>query len=355
MACFWLLATSAQISSASVVDTSFVQGVDFAKVGNFARAAAEFQIALNDDPQHVDSLHSLATMQMISADLESAVSNHQKATSIAKTMPPLAKFFSDKVDLGGLEKIYYVASAQKKKLSDTALAGGSADKGAFNVPAKQLYQSHKQMAALLEHSGFIAEALTHYDRAVTASPLQLDMRLHTALTLPVVYGSLEALRSTRVKLEAQLVELRHLLSEGVIKPLTKITSFATPSIFYIAYFGAEDFGVMTQVAAIYEEAAPDLVDHISPHMLLQQEDAAAVAAGGAGGAGHKHKQHKQHTQNKQKVRVGFLSPSLHEHSVCTALVPTYTVLHLCSHIPCDRCASSSVGSYITLTVTGSRW
>jgi predicted O-linked N-acetylglucosamine transferase (SPINDLY family) len=310
-----------RLSTGNVVDASFAEGLELAKVGDFDGAAAQFRRALESDPQHVDSLHSLATMQIISADLDGAVLNHQQAVGLAKTMPPLAQFYADKVNLGGLEKIFYVASAQKKKLSDTVLNGGhmaadtnitvNAPTDGLQVPTAQLYQTHKQMAALLEHSGFIPEALVHFDRAVSADPLQLDMRLHTALTLPVVYTDIDSLRRTRARLEEQLVEIQRLLKDGTLKPLAKITSFATPSTFYIAYQGAEDYEVMRQVAAIYEEAAPGLVDYISPHIVRQKEagEAEEGVGGGAGGKGAK----------KAKVRVGFLSPSLHEHSVCKLL------------------------------------
>ena len=55
------------------------------------------------------------------------------------------------------------------------------------------------------------------------------------------------------------------------------SSFATPSTFFIAYQGGEDQRLMSQLGAIYEEAAPDLRSYVSPHMVAG--DAAAGSAG----------------------------------------------------------------------------
>lgn len=81
--------------------------------------------------------------------------------------------------VSGIERLLYVACAQKKKLHDHAFATG---RGETKKPKSlDLYPMHKQLGALLEASGLLPEARAHFKAALTIRPLDIGALLVCAV------------------------------------------------------------------------------------------------------------------------------------------------------------------------------
>lgn len=111
-------------------------------------------------------------------------------------MPPMATMLADKTKkaagtspstqlVSGIERLLYVACAQKKKLNDNAIAVANAaatsdqDKQSKMKPL-DFYPMHKQLGALLEASGLLPEARTHFKAALTLRPLDIGICMATS-------------------------------------------------------------------------------------------------------------------------------------------------------------------------------
>ena len=92
----------------------------------------------------------------------------------------------------------------------------------------------------MEASGLLNQARSHFASALLLRPLDTGMRLHEALMLPVLYSSKAKLMEERTRLLRRVKEMIALLpatnsSSKTLEVTKRVTTFATPTIFFIAY------------------------------------------------------------------------------------------------------------------------
>ena len=164
------------------------------------------------------------------------------------------------------------------------------------------------LARLLWSSNRSEEAAECLRQAQSILP-RVERQIRLALLLPYVYSSLGHLRECRARVER---ELEGLAATG--QPLEKLSlSLLGAGVFNLAYHAVDDRPVMERLAALYLSLYPDLAAR-APHL---SEDRLA----------------------QPRLRIGFYSGHLHEHSVAfsfAALVETLSEraefdVHLISH------------------------
>jgi hypothetical protein len=86
--------TDAGENGAQVVQLRFQRGLDPACMGVFEQARQKFSEVADLSPQHVGSLHSLATMELVLAgDLKRVGALHNQAVAVSKETPSLAQMY----------------------------------------------------------------------------------------------------------------------------------------------------------------------------------------------------------------------------------------------------------------------
>ena len=250
----------------TAADPYYERGLAAARKADLARAKASFSAA----GETASALQALATLHLIDGDVAKAVAARRKAKAIdAQALPPLAVLFRDGHDCGGLGDVYWSGAFLLKKLDET------------NVSDEVAFEGHLQLSTVLEDSGALVEASEHVRRASLIKPDDARLRFRSALLVPAVSASMEAVNSTRSELERRVA----LLPET----LETLDGVSMPGTFYIVYLGFDDASLMTSIQRAYRRAHPPLKKQL-------------VA-----------------TTKKERLRIGFASAYWKRHSVCKLL------------------------------------
>jgi tetratricopeptide (TPR) repeat protein len=256
---FHLCATTAAPQDA------YERGLAAARRADLAQAKAAFTHA-----DGASALQALATLYLIDGDVAEAVAARRKAKELdAQALPPLAVLFRDGHDCGGLGDVFWSCAFLLKKLDET------------DMDKEVAFEGHLQLSTVLEDSGALVEASEHVRRASLIRPGDARLRFRSALLVPAVSSSQEAVNSTRSELERRVA----LLPET----LDVLDGVSMPGTFYIVYLGFEDASLMTSIQRAYERAHPPLTKQL-------------VA-----------------TTKKERLRIGFAGAYWKRHSVCKLL------------------------------------
>jgi protein O-GlcNAc transferase len=138
------------------------------------------------------------------------------------------------------------------------------------------------LGAALAEQGRTGEALACYREALARAPDD-GLKLRLAMLLPAIPGSLEELRRWRGRFEAEIARL-----EAEPVTLSEPTEIAGTN-FYLSYHGLNNRELHTRVAGLYARACPAL-SWTAPHCADPK-------------------------RRPGKIRVGFISRYLHDHSI----------------------------------------
>jgi protein O-GlcNAc transferase len=143
------------------------------------------------------------------------------------------------------------------------------------------FEAHSNLAVALQEVGRLDEARQCYARAHELGSVGALVRL--ALMLPPIMGTADEVRATR---DGYAAGLDALLSRGLTldDPLKQVGV----TNFYLAYHGMDDRALQEKAAGFYERACPSLL-HVAPHCGRPRRPG--------------------------RVRVGFLSKYIYDHSV----------------------------------------
>ncbi|CAH0375037.1 unnamed protein product [Pelagomonas calceolata] len=250
----------------TAADPYYERGLAAARAADLARAKASFTEA----GETASALQALATLYLIDGDVAKAVAARRKAKTIdPQALPPLAVLFRDGDACGGLGDVYWSGAFLLKKLDET------------NVSDDVAFEGHLQLSTVLEDSGALVEASEHVRRASLLKPDDARLRFRSALLVPAVSSSQEAVNTTYRELENRIA----LLPET----LETLDGISMPGTFYIVYLGFEDASLMTSIQRAYQRAHPPLKKQL-------------VA-----------------TTKKERLRIGFAGAYWKRHSVCKLL------------------------------------
>ena len=248
-------------------DDSYDRGIAAARQADLAGARDAFAQA---EPT-ANSLQALATLRLIGGDVAAAVATRRRARALdATALPPLAVLFRDGDACGGLGDVYWSAAFLLKSLDET------------NSSTKVAFEGHLQLSTVLEDSGALSEAARHVERAALLKPGDARLRFRSALLVPAVARSAEAVNATRLALEKRVAQLQDV-------KLDALDGVSMPGTFYLVYAGFADALLMTRIQRAYAQAHPPLAQHLI-------------------------------TPQKHKVlKVGFAGAYWKRHSVCKLL------------------------------------
>ena len=171
----------------------------------------------------------------MTADVAKAVAARRKAKALdAQALPPLAVLFRDGHDCGGPGRCYWSGAFLLKKLDET------------NVSDEFAFEGHLKLSTVLEDSGALVEASEHVRRASLIKPDDARLRFRSALLVPAVSASMEAVNSTRSELERRVALLPETLE-------TCSTACPCPELFHVVYLGL-NASLMTSIQRAYQRA-----------------------------------------------------------------------------------------------------
>lgn len=242
-------------------------------------------------PATAASMHALSTLALISGDLTACVAHRRTAKTLDNTtLPPLAMLHKNGERCGGLGDVYWTAAFLAKKLQtladgDPYCDGGTCDNTDWGEGA---FEAHTQMAAILEDSGALAQAMAHVTAAALLKPGDGGLRFKTALMVPVVSATHDGAHQAHTALAERVPKLRG-------TRLDKLDQVSMPGTFYVVYLGGEDAALMTEIARAYALAYPPL-----------QRNFVAKPSGAA-------------RDPAARIKVGFVSSYWKRHSVSKLL------------------------------------
>lgn len=146
-------------------------------------------------------------------------------------------------------------------------------------------EAHSNLGNVLRELGDTEAAAASYERAVKISAND-GLKIKVATLLPVVPASVDDLRNSRARFEANV---ERLLGESLHldDPATQVGSVP----FYLAYQGMNDRKVQQNLARLFLQAAPSL-SYTAPHCAKSAPQ-----------------------RPKRRIRVGFISRYFYEHSI----------------------------------------
>ncbi len=142
------------------------------------------------------------------------------------------------------------------------------------------------LATVLEFQGKTAAARSALERAMAVQPSD-DLRIRSALLLPVIYQSARDIDTERMRLQTDLLIL---MDQELALPGPEQQTSGCP--FFLAYQGANDRDLMRILADLYAKAAPQL-EFTAPHCTPEGRI----------------------STDRQPIRVGFLSRFFYRHTV----------------------------------------
>ncbi len=308
----------------------------FMEQGRLPEAEAQLREAIRREPASAVAWNNLGNLFLIRGDLAAARSNLEKAVELdpgyAEALNGLGSTFQRQDELAKSLELFEKAIALKPGYvhAHYNLAvvlhtlGNLARAEASFRTALQLRpdfaQAHYQLAAVYRDAQQFAQAETYLQNALRLRPTFLqalstlatvqefqgkyaearaaiaralgfqasdELRLKAALTLPVIYESNEQIQQERSRLEKDLAEL------AAKKPTFADVSRQSGGVpFFLAYQGHNDIDILSQLATLYAQAAPDL-RYVASHCATPT----------------------QPSPSREPIRVGFLSRFFYRHTI----------------------------------------
>ncbi|HTN94418.1 MAG TPA: tetratricopeptide repeat protein [Gallionella sp.] len=148
-------------------------------------------------------------------------------------------------------------------------------------------EAHNNLGTALQNQGQTGSALSSYRRAMELQPQMLQYAISANLLLPVIPDSLASIAEWRDRYQNGIAALKTIRGK-LEDPGDKL---ASPS-FYLAYHNADNRPMMEALCGLFRARIPDLT-YTAPHV---QGWRLSIAEG-------------------QRIRVGFLSEYLCEHTI----------------------------------------
>eukprot|EP00957_Ditylum_brightwellii_P146440 11150128-Ditylum_brightwellii.AAC.1 len=126
----------------------------------------------------------------------------------------------------------------------------------------------------------------------------MELQLRNAISVPVVYKSLNHVEESRKKLERGVDRLLTLALSRNYK-IKSLDHVSMPGTYYLVYGGYNDAKIMKDISLIYELLYPDL----NKVMILPEKKNGNCSD-------------RSNINADQKIRVGFASHYFRRHSVC---------------------------------------
>lgn len=308
------------------------RGLELQQSGQLHEAAAIYRSILEKDPRHPDALHLLGLIELQTGQEAAAIDLLTRAATVS----PTAEFFSDLgmacMECGDVDAARQALS-QAVAINPRSVAAlynfGVLESrlGRFECARNRIqsvvdldplhFRAHNNLGSALQELGHPEQAADSFRRALEISPnspvilRNLGSALHEA---GHVESAAECYRSalaiapspgTEVKLitcagpvelsNAAIAQRRDALRRGLRELSRRNLTLEDPYVqvgkapFYLAYHGENDREIMSELAAFYLGACPEL-GFTAPHCRKPR------AVG-------------------QPLRVGFLSRYLHDHPV----------------------------------------
>jgi protein O-GlcNAc transferase len=237
------------------------------RLGRLAEAQECFDRALHLEPRYRQALVNLGVLHNDLGRYEQAAACFEKALEIDSTYEPALN------NLG-------IVRCAEDRLAEAAAFYRRA------IKCDSAYaDAHSNLGNVLRELGDSEAAAASYARALKLKPDD-GLKIRAATILPVVPKSIDDLRDSRARFEANV---QRLLGEKlhVDDPATQIGTIG----FYLAYQGLNDRQVQADLARLFMQAAPSL-NYMAPHCIAE------VARSG-----------------RRPIRVGFISRYFHQHSI----------------------------------------
>ena len=259
----------------TVIDNSDITPSMLADFGVIKRAAGELIVARNylsraveKVPENADFLYNLALVCGDLYEIEEAEKYYEMALLINPGMPAALN------NLGNIKKATH-------NILDARRCYEEAIK---HQP--EYFQAHKNLADLMEASGFDKMAISSFTRAIHIKP-QPGSVIRKALTLPLIFNSKEEIFDSRERLKIELDRLKNDEKLSLEDPVIEVGS----TNFSLAYHGLKDLSLQKEISSLYQKICPSL-NFRAPHI----DDWMPGLEGGA-------------------PRVGFISSFFHEHTI----------------------------------------
>ncbi|MFZ4478458.1 MAG: tetratricopeptide repeat protein [Rhodoferax sp.] len=235
------------------------------RVGRAEQAAASFHRALSIKPDYVEALYNLGNV------LRELMRYDESVAIFRRTLAIKPDFVQARNGLGN-------------SLRDLGQLGNAAAcyRQALIIRPHDAGINHN-LGAALESLGLLVEARECFERAYEMGAT--GDKFLAALMLPPIMGTRQELSKDRAQFEQNV----NALIENPVRlddPLTQVGR----TNFFLAYHGLNDRDLQVKIAQIYEKACPALL-YQAPHCSLPKSTA------------------------DSKIRVGFISKFIHEHSV----------------------------------------
>jgi len=197
----------------SVIHALNNMGSVYHALGQFETAISYYQRALTYQPNDVELYNNLGNVWLDYHRFDEAMTCFEQA----------------------IAKIYDLANLQPNEWSNL-----------LATEQRLLATSLKNLGAASHKQGDVEAALAHFEQAQTIQPTDL-LRLKMALTLPIVYPSIEAMQSWRQRLTTQIETL---LDEGIqLNPFDDVIGL--PLNFLSAYQGENERELQTKIGQLY--------------------------------------------------------------------------------------------------------
>ena len=238
------------------------------RVGDLAKAQTCFERAITCNPQYATAHYNLGVVLHGKSRLDQAQTCFRQAIRIN---PQFVEAF-------------YQWAAVLKEGQQFAEAQACLEQALRLRPT--FSPALNMLASVLEFQGKTGEARAALTQAMTVQPSD-DLKIRSALLVPVIYESIAEIQETRSRLQNELLALAK--TNLNLPDPEKLTS---GSPFFLAYQGGNDRDLMRTLAALYARAAPQL-QYVAPHCTSK----ALVPA------------------ERRPIRIGFLSRFFYRHTI----------------------------------------
>ena len=373
-------------------------GYSFACAGDLLSASSSFSLALSlsssspssssSPPSSVSlseeaaAYHSLGNVAAVQADWVLAAACHARALRAdPSSVPPLALRHQAGEPCNNIGAVYWSSSFSKAEAH--GIISPHVDLLAFSLVSQvsqvsfpsssslpplpplssllpslspssiaALLASHISLGSQLEHAGLLSSSTLHFSAAealaLYSTPSDLSLRVRNALMVPVSYGSLEAVALARASLVSKVSSLHSLVTSpsfpsppNSLPPgpteLGALSELNMPGTFYVVYQGFDDRDVMVKIRECYYSLYPKVTNHkgFPPPSRSVRVPSSSPAP-------------------PARLRIGFVSSHLRDHSVCklfcgiiTSLDPDRFEVHVFSGTSQPDSATASLAASLS--------
>ena len=278
-------------------------GIALKDLGQLNDAVHSYRQALQHQPNFTLACYNLGNVLKELGQLEEAVSSYRQAialkpdfaeawTNLGTALKELGQFdaallsYQRVVELKpGFAEAHNNLGVALKDLGQLDAAVGSYRKA---VELKPHYaEAHNNLGMVLQTLGHPESALASYRRAVELQPQVLQHAIYAHLLLPVIPDNLASIAEWRACYQHGIAALQD-RPGNLDEPGDKVGSTS----FYLAYHNENDRPMMEALCRLFRARVPDLT-YTAPQVLQWQSPAATG----------------------QRIRVGFLSEFLNDHTI----------------------------------------